>query len=576
MNGRTAIILPRLFIAATMLVFLSSANVMANSFFWQGTDVFFDSGPVGLIDYSKQKELHDAILKTMPIILYPDTPPGLGLRPSYTADLEGLPNPDGGVGMNGGLTRMPDGFLEGDRGLRISCEPGKCWDGYTLLNAFVGPGFTSGVILINMDGEIVHQWPGAGGSFFGAAKMLKGGYVVSGEGGDLVQRDWCGNEVKRFENLSNHHDHQREGSTDGYYYPGKAAFTNKGKTLSLGTEVPPVEETLNIVDVKRFDPSRPDRPITDDVIREIPWDWDGTNALFEWRVRDHFDNLGPGDLGIGIAEDEAAQYALDLGLNSSGGGNNWGRGTEDWSHGNSIAWLGNNKWYTKYRDERFHPDNIIADFRSLNVTIIIARYDHPNGDWVSGDIVWRLGPNYGTDGPDGKVGQIVGQHMAYMIPDTVPGGGNIMVFDNGGGAGYGSLIEGLTDDNGTPDDFADDVKPGIWMNKYRNFSRVLEINPITKQIVWQYVQAKPTRDSLVGNDHKFYSNIMSGAQRLANGNTLITEADTGRIFEVTMAGDVVWEYAPDWVSGGGFLGAVYRAYRVPAQWLPKGNAGVCR
>jgi len=550
----------RLTFLAVIILFFAPGDAKAQGAFWNGSDVS-ESGPVGLLDYDMHREVHDGLLRALPVTLYPD---GL-LPPSYTPDLDGLPNPNGGVDMNGGLTRMPDGVLEGVRGLRIPCERGKCWEGYTLLNAFSGPGFTSGVILIDMNGNIVHQWPGAGGSFFGAAKMLKGGYVVSAEGffggGDLVQRDWCGEAVKRFAGLGNHHDHQRQGSTDGYYYPGQVAMTDGGITLSLGAYVPPVEETLNIVDVKRFDAGRPDRPLTDDVIREIPWNWDGTNAVFEWYARDHFDNLGPGDLGLGLLEDEAAQYALDLGLNSGGGGNSWGRGSEDWSHGNSVAWLGKNKWYTMYQDERFHPDNIIADFRSLNTTIIIARHDNP-GKWEAGDIIWRLGPDYGTDGENGKVGQIIGQHMAYMIPDTVPGGGNIMIFDNGGGAGYGALIEGLTDpDTGE--------KLGFWMNKYRNYSRVLEVNPITKQIEWQYVQGKPTGGTLLGNDHKFYSNIMSGAQRLHNGNTLITEADTGRVFEVTVDGEVVWEYAPDWVSGGGFFGAVYRAYRVPAAWIPR-------
>lgn len=551
------------FLLTTAAFFVRAPELQANSFFWQGTDVS-DSGPIGLINYNKHKEIHDALLKALPVELNADN----------------FPDPDSGMGDNG-LTRMPTAVLAGERGLRIN-KPGKTWGGYTVLNAFVGPGpgFFGGppVVLIDMDGNVVHQWSGSGGGFGGAAKMLKGGYIVSGEGGffgggDLVQRDWCGNVVKVFEGLNNHHDHQREGSTDGYYYPGQAAFADHGKSLSLGAvDVGPdaeagvdlVEDTTYIVNVKRHDSSRPHRPITDDVIREIPWDWDGTNALFEWNARDHFIPAGPGDLGFGLAEDEAAKYALDLGLNSGGAGNSWsnvGPGSrEDWSHGNSVAWLGNNKWYTKYKDERFHPDNIIADFRSLNVTVIIARYDHPEGDWNAGDIVWRLGPNYGTDGENGQVGQIIGQHMAYMIPDTVPGGGNILIFDNGGGAGYGALIEGLTDPD-TGD------KLGFWPNKYRNFSRVLEINPITKQIVWQYVQAKPTSGDALGNNHLFYSNIMSGAQRLHNGNTLITEADTGRVFEVTMEKEVVWEYAPDWISSGGFFGSIYRAYRVPYSWV---------
>jgi hypothetical protein len=554
----------------------------ANSFFWQGTDIS-DSGPVGLLDYSKQREVHDALLNALPVILYPDTPPIFGggflpLPPSYTPALDGLPNPDGGVGSNGNLNRMYRGTLMGagdPNGLRIY-ESDKTWDGYTLINAFAGPPGHGNNVLIDMNGNIVNSWIFPGPAFQTAAKSLKDGNVIASTGGNLVQLDWCSNEVKRFEGLNNHHDHQREPSTVGYYYPGGAAWTDRGKSLSLGTLVvgPPgvpgvdvVEDTLHIVDVKRFDPGRPDRAIVDDVIREIPWDWDGTNAEFEWHARDHFYPAGPGDLGFGM--DEAAEYALDLGLNSGGPFNQWNNvgfgNQEDWTHGNSVAWLGENKWYSDFVDERFHPDNIIADFRSLNVTIIIARYNNP-GKWDAGDIVWRLGPNYGTDGEDGQDGQIIGQHMAHMIPDALPGGGNIMIFDNGGGAGYGALIEGLEDPGAGE-------KLGFWPNKYRTFSRVLEINPVTKQIVWQHVQAKPTTGDALGNNHLFFSNIMAGAQRLPNGNTFITEADTGRLFEITMDGEVVWEFAPgsssSWPAGGFLGGAVYRAYRVPHQWVPK-------
>ena len=150
---------------------------MANSFFWQGTDVS-DSGPIGLIDYTKHKEIHDALLKALPVVLYPD-----GTLPtSYTPALDGLPNPNGN--MLNGLVRMPTAVLEGGRGLRIN-KPGKTWEGYTVLNAFIGPdGFGSPpVVLIDMDGKIVHTWSGAAGGFGGAAKMLKGGHIVSGEGG---------------------------------------------------------------------------------------------------------------------------------------------------------------------------------------------------------------------------------------------------------------------------------------------------------------------------------------------------------------------------------------------------------
>lgn len=60
------------------------------------------------------------------------------------------------------------------------------------------------------------------------------------------------------------------------------------------------------------------------------------------------------------------------------------------------------------------------------------------------------------------------------------------------------------------------------------------------------------------------------AQRLVNGNTLITEGADGRLFEVTTAGDIVWEYvSPYFTQGANRTNRVYRAYRVPYAWVPQ-------
>ena len=50
---------------------------------------------------------------------------------------------------------------------------------------------------------------------------------------------------------------------------------------------------------------------------------------------------------------------------------------------------------------------------------------------------------------------------------------------------------------------------------------------------WTYVADPPT---------DFYAQIMSGAQRLPNGNTLVCAAPFGTFFEVTEAGETVWLY----------------------------------
>lgn len=85
-------------------------------------------------------------------------------------------------------------------------------------------------------------------------------------------------------------------------------------------------------------------------------------------------------------------------------------------------------------------------------------------------------------------------------------------------------------------------------------SAVIEFNPETRQDEWKYEGSpKPS----------FYSPNISGAQRLWSGNTLICEGMTGRIFEVTPASEIVWEYISPWFGHwqGGPANGVFRAYR---------------
>jgi hypothetical protein len=110
------------------------------------------------------------------------------------------------------------------------------------------------------------------------------------------------------------------------------------------------------------------------------------------------------------------------------------------------------------------------------------------------------------------------------------------------------------------------------MNATRDYSRVLEIDPISLEIVWQYTPAEA--GFLIPLDaSRFYSPFVSSAQRLPNGNTLITEGSDGRIFEVTRNHELVWEYiSPYRGSRGltrGLMNMVYRAYRAPYTWVPQ-------
>jgi len=85
----------------------------------------------------------------------------------------------------------------------------------------------------------------------------------------------------------------------------------------------------------------------------------------------------------------------------------------------------------------------------------------------------------------------------------------------------------------------------------RKRSRVIELDPSTKQITWAY----PT-----GNKKTFFSETRGFAQRLANGNTLVTVSERGHVLEVTQDGKTVWEFrAPE---EDGRRPAIYRMYRL--------------
>ncbi|MCL6479571.1 MAG: aryl-sulfate sulfotransferase [Peptococcaceae bacterium] len=411
-------------------------------------------------------------------------------------------------------------------------DPTKCWNGYTILQV---KGL--GALLIDMNGAEVQLWKGLHGF---PNKLLPGGYVMGSLGErnpaygmqdeiNLVQVDWEGNIVWKFDRYEyvedpgeepqwmarQHHDYQREGNPVGYYVPGMDPFVDRGNTLILA------HKNLK-------NPKISDKLLLDDTIIEV--DWNG-EIVWEWTCSDHFDEY---------EFSEAARNILcrDPNFRPAGGG------MGDWMHVNSMSVLGPNKWYDA-GDGRFHPDNIIWDGRETNIIAIT--------DKKTGKIVWKIGPDYDTSKELKKLGWIIGQHHAHMIPRGLPGEGNILVFDNGGWAGYGLPNPG---------------SPKGIKSALRDYSRVLEFNPVTLEIVWQYTPAEAGY-AMPYDANRFYSPFISGAQRLPNGNTLITEGSGGRIIEVTPKHELVWEYiSPYWFSQMK-LNMVYRSYRAPYEWVPQ-------
>ena len=420
-------------------------------------------------------------------------------------------------------------------------NPDKAWNGFTIIQA---P--DNGALLLGMNGHEIRMWKDVHGF---PNKMFPGGMLMGSTGTrhpkhglqdqlDLVQIDWDGNIVWKFDRAEfvedpgqeprwmarQHHDFQREGSSTGYYAPGSEPRIDSGNTLVLCHR-------------NTVQPYISDKTLVDDVIYEVNWEGD---ILWEWACSDHVEEMG---------FSEEARNAMCRDPNYRGGTlMEDAPGVGDWMHVNSMSTLGPNKWFDA-GDSRFHPDNIIIDGRETNIILIL--------DKKTGKIVWRLGPDYNHTPEEKALGWIIGQHHAHMIPRGLPGEGNILVFDNGGWAGYGAPNPGA----------AHGVKAA-----QRDYSRVLEIDPVSLKVVWQYTPHEA--GFLVPLDaSRFYSPFISSAQRLPNGNTLICEGSDGRIFEVTSEHEIVWEYVCPYKGHISLpMNWVYRAYRLPYAWVPQAEA----
>jgi len=99
--------------------------------------------------------------------------------------------------------------------------------------------------------------------------------------------------------------------------------------------------------------------------------------------------------------------------------------------------------------------------------------------------------------------------------------------------------------------------PTLWMPP--DGSRVIEVNPNTNEVEWEWKSANPV---------DFHNTYMGGVQRLPNGNTLVCQGGRGNFFEIAPDGDIVWEYTNPFycqneiVVKRGFSNAAFRAYRI--------------
>lgn len=388
-------------------------------------------------------------------------------------------------------------------------DPDKAYSGFVLFPSRDGKTY-----LIDMDGNSVNEW-----NFESFPPWPLTEEEAGGERGQLLVQLEDTNTIKPPANPGNGLTNAKIGQVDW----------NGNVLWSWGSQQQPAHQHHDIYRLDNGNTLVLDASMRklkgfsyqmiDNNIKEITPDG---KVVWDWAVSDHLT-----ELGFGKAQLELIHQSDD----------------PDFLHLNTAKPLGPNRWFED-GDQRFAPDNILISARNGNVAAIIDR--------ASGKIVWHLGPNLPKTQLGGPVprpmDQMIGQHDVHMIGQGLPGAGNLLIFDNQGQAGFPLPQKGMF-----------------------SASRIIEVNPATKEIVWQYngeMSGRPV--------WSFYSAFISNAQRLPNGNTLITEGESGRIFQVTPAGEIVWEYVNPHYGHSMkqdpyVTNYVYRALMLDYDWAPEGT-----
>ena len=185
-------------------------------------------------------------------------------------------------------------------------------------------------------------------------------------------------------------------------------------------------------------------------------------------------------------------------MDNKGNGVRWG---VDLLHANSVEFMKYPELAT--RDPLYSEENVLVSIRHQDTVAVI--------DWDEGKLVWAWGQ-----------GELSGQHDAQQLPN-----GNFLIFDNG-----------LKD----------------------QASRVIELDPLKRKIVWQYPEK---------NQKSFFTIANGSNQRLPNGNTLIANSDHGEAFEVTPDGTLAWHFKNPNTNDEGKRSTIVRIKRYPKEWVER-------
>ncbi len=371
------------------------------------------------------------------------------------------------------------------------------YEGYTLFS----PNSSRITYLIDMDGDVVHTWesestPGNSVYLLEDGNLLRTesfqtkesrDFPKGGAGGRVKIIDWDSNTLWQYElsdkNERLHHDVE--------YMPN-------GNVLMI------VWERFSGDDVVKMgrDPKKAPENMFIDKIIEVKPDFEtgGAEIVWQWRFADHLiQDFDKSKDNFGTVSENPGRIDINL-MN-----NNPKTNSLDWTHINAVD-------YNEKLDQIIISSPTMSEIYIINHNITTEEAVGEKGDFM-----FRWGNPVNYDKGTIKDRKLFFQHDAQWITDDCPGTGNILVFNNG--------IRNIREYSTVDEIKLEITDDGSYETTNGRF--------LPENSVWSYS---------ADDKSEFYSDHISGAQRLPNGNTLICSGAQGWFFEVTEEGKIVWEY----------------------------------
>lgn len=374
----------------------------------------------------------------------------------------------------------------------------ESFNGYTLFNPI--PSTTT--YLIDNCGEIVHNWTSTyrpavsvyllnDGTLLRTKNLNNNYFDGGGSGGGIEMLNWDGDVIWEYQISSStecqHHDIE-------YLPNGNILIISwDSKTSAEATQAGRSTTGSNLWSEKIIE-------IEPDLING------GGNIVWQWNAWDHLiqdvdstkDNYG-----------NVSSYPELININYYSGDPL----NPDWLHFNSID-------YNESLDQIILSSHTFSEVWIIDHSTTTAEAaTHSGGNSnIGGDLLYRWGNPQTYDQGTNSDQRLFKQHDAYWIEDSLFDAGKIMIFNNQAGGQLVNYSEVNIIDPEINNDGSYAYNGGAYgPNSFH----------------WTYQASNPT---------DFFGKIISGAQRLPDGNTLICEGPTGRLFEVNYSGDIVWEY----------------------------------